>query len=60
MSSKFAIFRIAAVLQDEAGASAIEYGLVAALVAVFILGAVGSLGNTLVGIFDTTARAFPS
>jgi len=32
---------------DEAGASAIEYGLVVTLIAVFIIGAVGYLGLSL-------------
>ena len=33
--------------KDEDGATAIEYGLIAALIAVAIIGAVGSLGETL-------------
>lgn len=36
---------------DENGATAIEYGLIAALVAVAIIGALTSLGTSLSGIF---------
>ena len=39
-------------LNDESGATAIEYGLIAALVAVAIIGALGALGDQLVVIFD--------
>ena len=33
--------------KDESGATAIEYGLLAALIAVVIIGAVGTLGKTM-------------
>jgi len=36
---------------DESGATAIEYGLIAAGIAVAIIGAVGLLGDGLVGTF---------
>jgi pilus assembly protein Flp/PilA len=39
--------------RDESGATAIEYGLLAALIAVVIIGAVMSLGSTLQGVFST-------
>jgi pilus assembly protein Flp/PilA len=38
--------------QDESGATAIEYGLIAALISVVIIGAVSTLGGTLSGVFD--------
>ena len=38
--------------QDESGATAIEYGLLAALISVAIILAVTSLGETLDGVFD--------
>ncbi|HVH03754.1 MAG TPA: Flp family type IVb pilin [Amaricoccus sp.] len=38
-------------LRDESGATAIEYGLLAALIAVVIIGVVASLGETLQGTF---------
>ncbi len=37
--------------KDEEGASAVEYGLLVALIAAVIIGAVNLLGNTLRGIF---------
>lgn len=38
-------------LRDEAGATAIEYGLIAALIAVAMITALGSLGNNLSATF---------
>ena len=38
-------------LKDESGATAIEYGLIAALVAVAIVGALTALGTGLTGMF---------
>ncbi|MGX1746262.1 MULTISPECIES: Flp family type IVb pilin [unclassified Brevundimonas] len=38
--------------KDESGATAIEYGLIAALIAVAIIVAVGSLGGKLKGTFE--------
>ncbi len=37
--------------KDESGATAIEYGLIAALIAVVIIGAVGLVGTKLSGVF---------
>ena len=39
-------------VQDESGATAIEYGLIAALVAVAIIFALSQLGDSLTGIFE--------
>jgi len=39
------------ILNDEAGATAIEYGLIAALIAVAAITAMGSLGNSLSNTF---------
>lgn len=39
--------------QDESGATAIEYGLIAALISVVIIGAVSMLGGTLESVFTT-------
>ncbi len=39
------------VLRDESGATAIEYGLIAALVSVAAIGALGGMGDSLVEIF---------
>ncbi len=41
--------------RDESGAAAVEYGLLAGLIAVVIVGSVTTLGTTLKGIFDTIA-----
>jgi len=38
--------------KDEEGATAIEYGLLAALIAVGIIAIVGSLGQNIAGAFD--------
>ena len=40
-------------LRDEQGATAIEYGLIAALIAVAAMAAMGSLGNELTTTFST-------
>ncbi|KUR78811.1 Flp family type IVb pilin [Novosphingobium sp. Fuku2-ISO-50] len=40
------------ILKDEAGATAIEYGLIAALIAVAAITAMGSLGNSLSNTFN--------
>jgi pilus assembly protein Flp/PilA len=39
-------------LVDEQGATAIEYGLIASLIAVVIIGAVAALGNGLSASFN--------
>ena len=40
---------------DESGVTAIEYGLIAALIAVVIIGAVSTVGKNLSGTFSTVA-----
>ena len=51
-------------LKDESGATAIEYGLIAALIAVAIIGSVTTLGENAAGTFnaigDEMATAPPS
>ena len=42
-------------LKNEDGATAIEYGLIAALIGVVIIGAVTSLGTGLTGTFTAIA-----
>jgi pilus assembly protein Flp/PilA len=44
-------------LKDESGATAIEYGLIAALIAVVIIGAVTQAGTAVDGTFTTVAGA---
>jgi pilus assembly protein Flp/PilA len=42
-------------MNDESGATAIEYGLIAAGIAVAILVAVNSVGSSLTTLFNTVA-----
>lgn len=44
-------------LKDESGATAIEYGLIAALIAVVIIGAVTALGTNISARFNQVATA---
>lgn len=44
-------------LSDERGATAIEYGLIAALIAVVIITAVTRIGTNLKGSFNNVANA---
>lgn len=43
-------------VRDESGATAIEYGLIAALVAVVIIGALQALGTGLTNTFDAVTK----
>ena len=42
-------------VSDESGVTAIEYGLIAALIAVVIIGAVSTVGTNLSKTFSTVA-----
>ncbi len=42
-------------IRDESGATAIEYGLIAGLIAVVIIGAVSSLGTNIAAKFNAVA-----
>ncbi len=44
-------------LKDDSGATAIEYGLIAALVAVAAITALGALGDSLSSLFDSVSTA---
>ena len=44
-------------IKDERGATAIEYGLIAALIAVVIIGAVTSVGTNLKVTFNKVGNA---
>ena len=48
------------ILNDEAGATAIEYGLIAALIAVAAITAMGSLGNSLSNTFGYVSNQMTS
>jgi pilus assembly protein Flp/PilA len=43
-------------LTDESGATAIEYGLIAALISIAAVAAMQNVGNNLKGIFNTVAN----
>lgn len=47
-------------LADESGATAIEYGLIAALVALALVTALSVLGGKITGVFDKISTAIPS
>jgi len=46
--------------KDETGATAIEYGLIAALVSVAAIGALTAMGNSLSTMFNTVSSALTS
>lgn len=46
-------------LKNESGATAIEYGLIAGLIAVAIITAVGLVGTDITGVFNTIADKLP-
>lgn len=43
--------------KDESGATAIEYGLIAALVSVAAIGALTAMGTSLSGMFNTVSSS---
>ena len=51
---------IMAILKNESGATAIEYGLIAALVSVAAIAALGTMGSSLKQMFQTVANALQS
>ena len=46
-------------LKDRSGATAIEYGLIAALISVVIIGAVTTIGTKLQGTFTLIGNSLP-
>lgn len=44
-------------IKDQKGATAIEYGLIAGLIAAVLVGALSATGTTLKGIFETIEQA---
>jgi pilus assembly protein Flp/PilA len=50
---------LAKLIANEDGITAIEYGLVAALISVFIMVAIGAVGDTVVAIFEQVENAVP-
>jgi pilus assembly protein Flp/PilA len=49
--------KMIAFMNDEDGATAIEYGLIAALVSVAAIGALTAMGNSLSTMFNTVSSA---
>lgn len=47
-------------IKDESGATAIEYGLIAALIAVVIIGTVSTLGGQLDDAFQAVSDELPA
>ncbi len=47
-------------VRDKSGATAIEYGLIAALISVVIIGAITLVGTNLSGTFNHIASALSS
>lgn len=46
--------------KDESGATAIEYGLIAALISVVIIGALIAIGPKVKGLFDGVNEQLPA
>ena len=51
------MFHLNQLLKDDKGATAIEYGLLLALLSLVMLGVLNSLGFTLAGVFETISAA---
>jgi pilus assembly protein Flp/PilA len=47
--------RLSRFLHDDSGATAIEYGLIAAGIGVFIISAIWAVGSSLDGLFNQVA-----
>jgi pilus assembly protein Flp/PilA len=56
----FGLKRLRALIADEEGITAIEYGLVAALISVFILVAIGAVGDGVIALFAAANQAIPN
>ncbi|TVR78776.1 MAG: Flp family type IVb pilin [Rhodospirillales bacterium] len=52
--------KITSIIDDDSGATAIEYGLIAALVAVALIGALGTLGGDLGTFFTNISGKLPA
>jgi pilus assembly protein Flp/PilA len=48
---------LSSVMRDENGATAIEYGLIAALISVVIISAITAVGTSLAGTFSSIAAS---
>jgi pilus assembly protein Flp/PilA len=59
-ATEYLRIRLAALAKSERGASAVEYGLLVALIAIIIIVAVSLLGSNLSAIFNKTASSIGS
>lgn len=57
MTIRVSFIRLVRLLRDTRGATAIEYGLIAALIAVAAITAMRGMGNQLKTTFNTTSSA---
>ncbi len=57
MLQNFFAIMLAGRKEDEKGATAVEYGLMVALIAIVIITAVALLGNNLSALFDEVANS---
>ncbi len=60
MGEKSMFGKFTTLLKDESGATAIEYGLIAALVSVAAIAALTTMGQSLKAMFQTVANALQS
>lgn len=50
---------VARFLKNESGATAIEYGLLCALIAVALVGAMSALAPKIAGLYESAAEGIP-
>ncbi len=56
-TKEFPMYLVRAFIRDDRGATAIEYGLIAAGISIAIIGVVNTLGTNLSGIFSSVSSA---
>jgi pilus assembly protein Flp/PilA len=49
--------RLSGLRKDERGVTSVEYGLMVALIAIVIIGAVAFVGHSLTGLFNTVGSS---
>lgn len=52
--------RLSRLLKNDSGATAIEYGMIAGLIAVAIVSILVTMGPQLAGIFETISNSIPA
>ncbi len=56
---KWVITKVRTFFGEEEGVTAIEYALIASLIAIVIIGAVTGVGSVLIGMYKDVANSFP-